>query len=83
MYVGKKLEFFSTRKPSKLRAKYKNWTKCQTEQLVMSFNAKAYPDKEEIQWLAKSFNTSERRIGTWFSQMRCKKIAEGMLIESE
>ena len=81
MYV--KFRNFPAGTPSKKRARYENFSKCQIEQLITSFDAKVYPKKEELCQIAKSLNTSQRRIHTWFGHMRRRKIAEGMLIESK
>ena len=61
----------------------KRWNKCETGQLMELFHAKAYPNREELCQLAKSLDTSLRRVECWFSSMRYKKVAEGMLLESE
>ena len=47
------------------------------------FHANTFPGREELYQLAKSFNTSLRRLERWFIHMRRKKIAEGMLLEGE
>ena len=47
------------------------------------FLAKAYPEIEELCQLAKSLNTSLKRVEYWFGNMRRKKIAEGMLLEGK
>ena len=83
MYACESLEMFTTGTPSELRVKYKNWSKCQTEQLIKSFDANVYPKKEELCQLAKSLNTSRKRIANWFGHMRHRKRAQGMLIEGE
>ena len=47
------------------------------------FYAKAYPERKELCQLAESLNTSYKRVETWFANMRYRKVAEGMLLESE
>ena len=61
----------------------KKWNKREKEKLLEIFNSKVYPEREELCQLAKSLNTSRKRVDNWFSNMRSKKIAEGMLLESE
>ena len=53
------------------------------KQLMKSFQAKQYPDNDEITQLAESLNTTRRRVGDWFYYMQGRKIAEGMLPESK
>ena len=59
------------------------WNKCETGELMKVFHTKAYPERKELCQLAKSLNTSFRRVERWFSNMRYRKVAEGMLLESE
>ena len=47
------------------------------------FHAKQFANKDELCQLAKSLNSSERKIRDWFSDTSEKTIAEGMLIEGE
>ena len=63
--------------------KRKKWNKCETEILMKHFHAETYPEREEYFQLSKSLNTSFKRVGNWFTKMRCKKRAEGMLFEGE
>ena len=63
--------------------KRKRWNKCETSELMKLVHAKAFPEREELCQLAKSHNTSLRKVERWFSDMRRKKIAEGMLVEGE
>ena len=85
--VCSSLEFCITERPArrfmkgKNFVKGKNWNKCETETLIKHFHTKAYPEREEIYKLAKSLNTSCRKIRIWFNKMRHRKRAKGMLIE--
>ena len=63
--------------------KRKRWNKCETGELMKLFHAKAFPEKEEFCQLAKSLNTSPKRVEHWFSDMHRRKIPEGMLLEGE
>ena len=61
----------------------KEWSECEKEKLLQFFHSKVCPEREEIRHLAKSLNTSRKRVGNWFSNMRRQKIKHGMLTESE
>ena len=58
-------------------------TETQTQILMERFKAEAYPRKEEKCELAMSLNTTKKKIEIWFKYMRRKKVAEGMLNQSE
>ena len=48
-----------------------------------SFNAKAYPEREELRQLAKSINSSQKAIENWFSYVRYKIAGKGVVFKSE
>ena len=49
--------------------------------LMKSFQANPLPKKEEKLRLVKSLNISEKRIESWFKNIRYKKRAQGLLPE--
>ena len=58
-------------------------TEAQTQILMERFKAKKYLSKEEKRQLAKSLNITVNKVEIWFSNKRCKKVAQGMLNQSE
>ena len=61
----------------------KEWSECEKEKLLQFFHSNVYPRRGEFCHLAKSLNTSRKRVRNWFCNMRRKKIEQGILIESE
>ena len=55
----------------------------QRQTLIERFKAKEYLTKEEKCQLAKSFDITINKVENWFNKMRCKKVPEGMLNQSE
>ena len=51
----------------------------QTQMLMETFQANAYPKKEQMNHLAMSLNITKNKVETWFSNMRHKKVAKGLL----
>ena len=76
-------EYCFTETPPRHIRRRKNWNKHEREILMNLFNAKAYPEKEELCQLAKSLNTSYEKISRWFCRRRLEKKAQQMLLESE
>ena len=58
-------------------------TETQTQILMERFKAEAYPKKEDKCQLAQSLSTTKKKIERWFKYMRSKKVAEGVLNQSE
>ena len=57
-------------------------SKYQNQTLMISFQANPFLKNEEKHRLAKLLNLKERRIGGWFTHMRRKRRAEGLLPKS-
>ena len=74
---------FSTTKHPVFPKKSNKFTKSQTEILMKSFQATAYPKIKEIDQLAKSFNVSKKKIENWFSNKRFQLERKGMFSQSE
>ena len=58
-------------------------TESQTEVLMKHFQVNAYPERKEIDQLAKSFNVNRKKIENWFGTKRLKLAREGMMSRSE
>ena len=58
-------------------------TPTQEQILMETFHANAYPEKEQMEHLAMSLNITKKKVESWFSNMRRKKVAEGLLKKGE
>ena len=58
-------------------------TPSQTQILMETFQANAYPKKEQMDHLAMSLNITKSKVKNWFGNMRHKKVAEGLLKRGE
>ena len=83
IHVGATQQECQTGRHPNLCMKHKRWTESQTELLMKSFQANAYPGKKELDQLTKSCNSSKKMIQNWFSAKRLKETRKGMLPESE
>ena len=61
----------------------KRFSRFERRELMKLFYVNACPDRKELCQLAKSLNTSHKRVEVWFRNMRHRTVAEEMLFESE
>ena len=59
----------------------RNFTPCQIQILAKRFEAKPYLEPGEKHKLAKSLNTSDKRIEEWFRYTRSRRRKQGLLRE--
>ena len=79
IHVGTCQQNCSTRRHPKSIKKPNRWTECQREILKKSYQANSFPIKNDLDELAKSFNTSRRRIENWFACRRFIETRKGLL----
>ena len=58
-------------------------TTTQTQRLMETFEANAYPKIERMDHLAMSLNITKKKVENWFGYMRRKKVAKGLLKKGE
>ena len=65
--------------------KSKRWTESQAEILMKTFQASAYayPESNELDQLAVSFNVSKKEVENWFTAKRRTLARRGLLPKSE